>query len=86
MPPAVTGNPSKDSQGPPGHISLADHITALLVWRTETGEEVWAPGAFLAKSQQGMQIFFFKCSSALPIPILLWSPLTSRISQPYLHL
>lgn len=64
MPPGVTGSPSKDSQGPPGHISLADHIAALLVWRTETGGGGVGARGFPSQIPAGNANFFF--SNAAP--------------------
>ena len=60
MPPGVTGNPSKDSQGPPGHISLADRITAPLVWRTETGGGGVGARGFPSQIPAGNANFFFQ--------------------------
>lgn len=51
------------------------------------GEEVRRPGAFLAKSQGGVE-FFQNCKRALPIPILLQAAVPSDPSclPAYLHL
>lgn len=61
--------PSKDSssQGPPGHISLADHIQAGPVWRTAAGEEVQTSGAFLTESRQGVEFFFLAIAQRGPL-------------------
>lgn len=85
MPPGVTGSHSKDSgQGPPGHISLADHTHPCLSGGQRQGEV--GARAFLAESQQGMQIFFFQLQLFIAHSHPALVPLTLQDFQPYLHL
>ena len=74
MPLGVTGSAWQPQQGQ--SVDRARQATSPLLITSQAclsggqrlGEEVWAPGAFLAESQQGMQIIFSTASLHCPFP------------------